>query len=181
MVQFCYCGRQEEPAILISRLLLRMRRMYEGSIPLDVHLEWMESTKRNLITRVSTFYPSLSEHASFDHLWNLRKAQHWSKSLWAFDRYRPHSLAVVIISLRLYYGTEICSNRWQEWMWIETWKNWVNFFKFPCNACKIHLKNSLRGRPSKGKGKGIRARDHARALAPKFPPSFSPFNACHAG
>ena len=30
-------GRQEEPAILISRLLLRMRRMYVASIRLDFH------------------------------------------------------------------------------------------------------------------------------------------------
>ena len=33
----CYCGRQEEPAILISRLLLRMRHMYVASIRLDFH------------------------------------------------------------------------------------------------------------------------------------------------
>ena len=32
-----YCGRQEKPAILISRLLLRMRRMYVTSIRLDLH------------------------------------------------------------------------------------------------------------------------------------------------
>ena len=32
---FSICGRQEEPAILISRLLLRMRRMYVASIGLD--------------------------------------------------------------------------------------------------------------------------------------------------
>ena len=46
---------------------------------------------------------------------------------------------------------------------------------------------SLRGRRSKGKGKGIRARDHARGRreAPyalsraQIPPS--PLNACHAG
>ena len=31
------CGRQEEPTILISRLLLRMRRMYVASIRLDFH------------------------------------------------------------------------------------------------------------------------------------------------
>ena len=30
-------GRQEEPAILISRLLLRMRRMYVASIRLDFY------------------------------------------------------------------------------------------------------------------------------------------------
>ena len=29
------CGRQEEPAILISRLLIRMRRMYLASIRLE--------------------------------------------------------------------------------------------------------------------------------------------------
>ena len=32
-----YCGRQEEPAFLISRLLLRMRRMYVASSRLDFH------------------------------------------------------------------------------------------------------------------------------------------------
>ena len=42
-------GRQEEPAILISRL-------YVASSPLDFHLEGMEYTKRNVITHV-TFYP----------------------------------------------------------------------------------------------------------------------------
>ena len=34
-----YYGRQEEPAIQISRLLLRMRRMYVASIRLDFHEE----------------------------------------------------------------------------------------------------------------------------------------------
>jgi len=31
------CERQEEPAILISRLLFRMRRMYVANIRLDFH------------------------------------------------------------------------------------------------------------------------------------------------
>ena len=31
------CGRQEEPAMLISKLLLRMRCMYMASIPFDFH------------------------------------------------------------------------------------------------------------------------------------------------
>ena len=35
--QKCHCGWQEEPATLIFRLLLRMRRMYIGSIRLDFH------------------------------------------------------------------------------------------------------------------------------------------------
>ena len=30
-----HCGRQEESVILISRLFIRMRRMYEASIRLD--------------------------------------------------------------------------------------------------------------------------------------------------
>ena len=52
-------------------------------------------------------------------------------------------------------------------------------------ALKVSL--GLRGRHSKGKGKGIRARDHVphafwRAQIPPSPsPSSSPFNACHAG
>ena len=29
------CGQQEEPPVLISRLLIRMRRMYEANIRLD--------------------------------------------------------------------------------------------------------------------------------------------------
>ena len=36
MITTSYCGWQEEPAILISRLLLRMRRMYVASIRLDL-------------------------------------------------------------------------------------------------------------------------------------------------
>ena len=40
---------------------------------------------------------------------------------------------------------------------------------------------SLRGRRSKGKGKGIRARDHALPARAQIPPFPSPFNACHAG
>ena len=31
------CVRQEEPTILIFRLLLRIRRMYVASIPLEFH------------------------------------------------------------------------------------------------------------------------------------------------
>ena len=36
MITTSYCERQEEPAILNSRLLLRMRRMYVASIRLDL-------------------------------------------------------------------------------------------------------------------------------------------------
>ena len=61
-----FCGRQEEPAILISRLLLRMRRMYLASIRLtSTKNEW------NLITRVWTFY-----HSCFDNLSHETYAKH---------------------------------------------------------------------------------------------------------
>ena len=43
------CGLFLSPAILISRLLLRMRRMYVASIRLDFH---QECTERTLITRL---------------------------------------------------------------------------------------------------------------------------------
>ena len=45
-------GQQEEPAIVISRLLLLMRHMYVDSICLDFHFEWIECTEHNLITRL---------------------------------------------------------------------------------------------------------------------------------
>ena len=58
----------------------------------------------------------------------------------------------------------------------------------------LSMFRSLRGRRSKGKGKGISGRDRARGrreegggepfLSPsraQIPPSPSPFNACHAG
>ena len=57
-----HCRRQEEPAILISALLLRMCRMYVASIRLDFPYECMECTQNALwscafgtsITRVLT-------------------------------------------------------------------------------------------------------------------------------
>ena len=44
-----------------------------------------------------------------------------------------------------------------------------------------HARPSLRGRRSKGKGKGIRERDHALPARAQIPPFPSLFNACHAG
>ena len=76
MMASSYCGRQEEPAILISRLLMRMRRMYVASIPLEFHGEWMECTEGNLITRVLTnchmklTQNTATEQKRFD-LWSL--------------------------------------------------------------------------------------------------------------
>ena len=61
----CICGREEEPAILISTFLLRMRRTYVASFGLPLRMNGMHrtqfdhthldlSTTRNLITRVLT-------------------------------------------------------------------------------------------------------------------------------
>ena len=55
------CGRQEEPAILISSLLLRMRLMYVASIAsirLDFHEGCVECTECTLIKRVWSLYHS---------------------------------------------------------------------------------------------------------------------------
>ena len=60
------CGWREEPTVLISRLLLRMRHVCVASICFDFHKEWMQCTQRiwsrefgssitrNLITRFLT-------------------------------------------------------------------------------------------------------------------------------
>ena len=39
--------------------------MYVASIRLDIHKEWMEYTKCNLIMCVSSFYPLYSDHMCF--------------------------------------------------------------------------------------------------------------------
>ena len=90
------CGQQEEPAILISRLLIRMRRMYEASIRLDFtknvwnsqNAIWSHafepSITRNLITRVLTIcHVKLTQRTTivqkrFD-LWSLSPAL---RNLW---------------------------------------------------------------------------------------------------
>ena len=54
---FC-CGRQEAPAVLISRLLLRMHRMYVASfVWTSTKNEW-NAPNANEITRVWTSYLS---------------------------------------------------------------------------------------------------------------------------
>ena len=59
MITTSYCGRQEEPAILISRLLLRMRRMYVASIRL--HLTKNERNAQNAIwSRTDRPYTALT-------------------------------------------------------------------------------------------------------------------------
>ena len=73
-----YCERQEEPAIIISRLLLRIRR-HVASFRLD--FSWtFRFFERNLVTHVVTI-------CNVKH-----NAQRWSKSVLTFDRCRVHSV-----------------------------------------------------------------------------------------
>ena len=86
-----HCGRQEEPVILISRLLLRMPGKYVASFK-----KWMECTKMNLITRVWTFFHSLSDHARFDHL----SLFIWSRVFWpSITRYLTTRVLTIYHSL----------------------------------------------------------------------------------
>ena len=50
--------------------------MYIASIRLDFDSECMECAESTLITRVWTFYHSLSDHACFDHLSLETYAEH---------------------------------------------------------------------------------------------------------
>ena len=117
-----YCGRQEEPVTLISRLLLRMRRMYVCS----QHSFW-------LLLRMNGIHRRQSYDARFDLLslviWshvfslsvtrNLRKAQRWSKNVLTFNRCRPHSVTfgyyqLVIILLSCGQQPDLNTINWQD-------------------------------------------------------------------
>ena len=70
------CLRQEEAAILISRLLLHMKSHVCNQHLFRLPLRMKGCTKCNLITRISAFQPSLSNHAYFDHLSSETYAKH---------------------------------------------------------------------------------------------------------
>ena len=82
----CYAGLAANTVFNIAgdKMLLRMRGMYVASSRWDFHWEWMECTKRNLITRIWTFYHSSSERACFNHLPCETYAKHsvWAKAFW---------------------------------------------------------------------------------------------------
>ena len=84
-----YCGRQEEPAILISRLLLRMRRMY---VACKSHTKNKWNALNAILSRA--FGPSITCNRlgvfCTSVTWNLCKPQPWSKSGLTFDRRRAH-------------------------------------------------------------------------------------------
>ena len=87
----CFLRWQEEPAVLIFKLLLRMRLIYVASISFG------------LPQRINGMHIAQFNHARLDLVslliwsrvfwlfvtWNLRKAQRWNKSVLTFDRYRP--------------------------------------------------------------------------------------------
>ena len=78
-----YWGRQEEPAILVSSLLLRMRRMYVQNAIWS--RAFRPSVSRNLITRGLTIFQK------------LRNSQRCSKSVCTADHCRPHSLWLLLV------------------------------------------------------------------------------------
>ena len=71
------CGLLLSPAILISRLLLRMRRMYVASIRLDFH---QECTERTLITHVRLKQT----------LWRTSRGLNWDKKT-----YKSYKLSAI--------------------------------------------------------------------------------------
>ena len=81
-------------AILISRLVLRMRRMYVASIRLHFHEESrMSEMHRTQFDHVRLGLLSLVIWSLLFWLFltrDLHKAQWWSKSVLTFDRCRPH-------------------------------------------------------------------------------------------
>ena len=87
-----YCYRQEEPVILISRLLLRMHSLYLASF---VRMNGMYRTQSDhvrfyllsLIICSCMFWPSITS--------NLHKARLWSKT---FDRCRRHFVHPLVIT-----------------------------------------------------------------------------------
>ena len=89
-----FCGRQEKPAILIFRLLLRMHRtqVMPASVGLPLRMNGMQRTlmwsrafgtsiSRNLITRVLTIY----------HV-KLTQSTAFAQKRFEFGRCRPHSV-----------------------------------------------------------------------------------------
>ena len=102
-VRPCNCRQQEEPAILIFRLLLHMHRMYVASINLfglPLKMNGMHRTQfdrlcldfLSLIIWSRMFWPSI--------MWILHKAQRWSRSVLMFDRCRLHSVT--------FHGENLC-------------------------------------------------------------------------
>ena len=87
------CRRQEEPAILISRLLLRMRRMRLYTfVWTSTKNEW---NAQNAIWSLALNYPSLAiwSHTFWPSITlNLCKPQRLSKSVLTFDRFRSYSV-----------------------------------------------------------------------------------------
>ena len=94
-------GRQEEPAILISRLL-RMRCMYVAGIFSDFHQEWMECTKCNLTIYHVKFTESTALEQKRLDLWSLSSAL---PNLW---------LLLVISNLT---SVSVCGDSWCPLKW----------------------------------------------------------------
>ena len=90
-----HCGRQEEPVILISRLLLRMPGKYVASfIWTSTKNEWNAQNARLL----RAFRPSITRYlitrvlAIYHEKRTQNKPQCWSNTAFDLRSFRPHSL-----------------------------------------------------------------------------------------
>ena len=91
-----HCGRQEEPVDPNLQIAITHARQVCSQLYLDFHKKWMECTKMNLITRVWTFFHSLSDHARFDHL----SLFIWSRVFWpSITRYLTTRVLTIYHSL----------------------------------------------------------------------------------
>ena len=133
------CGRQEEPVILISRLLLCIRRMYVASIRFGLPL------------RMNGMHKTQFDHARFDLLplvtwsrvsWpsvtrNLRKAQRWNNGKTHSD-FRSLSPVLVLLNLWLL----VASNKHQMTFKERTWSRGTNW-RLPVAVTVIDSKSPI--------------------------------------
>ena len=97
------CGQQEDPASVISKLLLCMPGTYKARFAWTSTKNKWNAQGANW-TRSCVFWPSIA--------WTLRKAKRWCKEgckrVLTFDRCRPHSVTFGYYHIK-YVG--ICNSR----------------------------------------------------------------------
>ena len=91
-----YCGRQEEPAILIFRLLLRMRRMYVVWVWTSFKKEW--NAQNTIWSRA--FGPSITRNMITRFLTHMKLSTQ-STVILTFDRCSPQSATFTTICVCL--------------------------------------------------------------------------------
>ena len=110
-----YCGWQEEPAILISRLFLCVHGTYVASLILDFHLEWMECTERRNTIWPRMFGPSITCNLIFcvstiHHMKLMQRtaSNYWNKSILTFNAVVLYTLLLWLLRLLLLLWQYMC-------------------------------------------------------------------------